>query len=87
MGGFPRIAQAKPALSRALVNPYYADGIGMAFYLVQKRWGRALLHLVAALRAGRWSWHFAGITRELRRPRMPEVPLASLCQGAAREAC
>jgi hypothetical protein len=37
----------------------------MAWHLVQTRWGRALLHLAAALRAGHWSWHLAGIMREL----------------------
>jgi hypothetical protein len=40
----------------------------MAAYMVQFWWGRALLHLAAALRAGHWSWHLAGIIRELRIP-------------------
>jgi len=39
--------------------------MAMASYLIQTRWGRALLHLAATLRAGHWSWHVAGIIREL----------------------
>ena len=37
----------------------------MALYLSQERWGRGCLHLVAALRAGHWGWHLAGIGREI----------------------
>ena len=51
----------------------------MALYLSQERWGRVCLHVVAALRAGRWGWHLAGIGREMERiwpythtrPRLP----------------
>ena len=38
----------------------------MALYLMQERWGRVCLHFGAALRAGHWSWHLAGIRREIR---------------------
>jgi len=38
--------------------------------MVQTRSGRALLHLAAALRAGHWSWHVAGIIREVGQARM-----------------
>ena len=37
----------------------------MALYLSQERWGRVCLHFLAALRAGHWRWHFAGIGREI----------------------
>ena len=37
----------------------------MALYLIQERWGRVCLHLVAALRAGHWRWHLAGMGREM----------------------
>ena len=59
----------------------------MAAYLVQMRWGRALLHLAAALRAGHWSWHLAGIIRELSEPRMRDIRRAKLCRGRAGEGC
>jgi hypothetical protein len=36
----------------------------MALYLSQERWGRVCLHVAAALRAGHWRWHLAGIGRE-----------------------
>jgi hypothetical protein len=36
--------------------------------MVQFWWGRALLHLAAALRAGHLNWHLAGIIRELSIP-------------------
>jgi hypothetical protein len=36
----------------------------MALYLIQERWGRVCLHFAAALRAGHWRWHLAGIGRE-----------------------
>ena len=39
----------------------------MALYLNQESWGRVRLHLVAALRAGHWGWHLAGIGREIER--------------------
>ena len=38
----------------------------MTLYLSQKRWGRMCLHLMAALRAGHWGWHLAGIRREVK---------------------
>jgi hypothetical protein len=41
------------------------EGKTMALYLIQARWGRVCLHLVAALRAGHWLWHLAGIGREM----------------------
>jgi hypothetical protein len=41
------------------------EGRIMALYLSQKRLGRVCLHLVAALRAGHWRWHLAGIGREI----------------------
>lgn len=59
----------------------------MASYLVQTRWGRALLHLAAALRAGHWSWHAAGIIRELSQPRMSDARQARLCRDRDGEAC
>ena len=37
----------------------------MTLYLIQERWGRVCLHFVAALRAGHWRWHLAGIGREI----------------------
>lgn len=37
----------------------------MTLYLSQKCWGRVCLHLIAALRAGHWGWHLAGIGREI----------------------
>jgi hypothetical protein len=37
----------------------------MALYLIQERWGRVCLHFAAALRAGHWRWHLAGIEREI----------------------
>jgi len=37
----------------------------MALYLIQEPWGRMCLHLMAALRAGHWRWHLAGIGREM----------------------
>jgi hypothetical protein len=42
------------------------EGKTMALYLMQERWGRVCLHFGAALRAGHWGWHFAGIGREIR---------------------
>jgi hypothetical protein len=41
----------------------------MALYLSQESWGRVCLHIVAALRAGHWRWHLAGIGREIERIR------------------
>ncbi|SPE61823.1 hypothetical protein SBV1_770021 [Verrucomicrobia bacterium] len=41
--------------------------------MVQTRSGRALLHLAAALRAGHWSWHVAGISREVGQARMSDA--------------
>jgi hypothetical protein len=38
----------------------------MSSYLSEEHWGRVCLHFVAALRGGHWSWHLAGIRRELR---------------------
>jgi hypothetical protein len=37
----------------------------MSLYLSQNGWGRSCLHLAAAMRAGHWRWHFAGIGREI----------------------
>ena len=37
----------------------------MTLYLSQRCWGRSCLHLAAALRTGHWTWHFAGIGREI----------------------
>jgi len=37
----------------------------MARYLSQERWGWVCLHVMAALRAGHWGWHLAGIGREI----------------------
>ena len=31
----------------------------------QERLGRMRLHLIAAVRAGHWGWHLAGIAREM----------------------
>jgi hypothetical protein len=42
----------------------------MSLYLSQKCWGRSCLHLAAAMRAGHWRWHFAGIGREIHFTRM-----------------
>jgi len=42
------------------------EGKIMALHLSQERWGRAWLHLVAALRSGHWRWHLAGMEREMR---------------------
>ena len=69
------------ALFWASVNPVKADGIGMTSYLIQTRWGHALLHLAAALRAGHWSWHLAGIIRELSELRTRDARQARLCHG------
>jgi len=40
----------------------------MTYYLSQKCWGRSCLHVMAAMRAGHWRWHLAGIRREVRFP-------------------
>jgi hypothetical protein len=45
----------------------------MAAYLVQTRWGRALLHLAAVLRGGHWSWHVDGILCELSQRHMSDI--------------
>jgi len=37
----------------------------MALHLSQEPLGRVCLHFVAALRAGHWGWHLAGIGREI----------------------
>jgi hypothetical protein len=42
----------------------------MSTYLSQKCWGRSCLHLAAAMRAGHWRWHCAGIGREIHFTRM-----------------
>jgi hypothetical protein len=42
----------------------------MSLNLSQKCWGRSCLHLAAAMRAGHWRWHFAGIGREMHFTRM-----------------
>jgi hypothetical protein len=41
----------------------------MSLYLSQNSWGRSCLHLAAAMRAGHWRWHFAGIGREIHFPK------------------
>jgi len=41
------------------------EGKTMKLYLSQTRWGRACLHMMAALHAGHWRWHLAGIGREM----------------------
>ena len=48
----------------------------MALYLIQERWGRVCLHFAAALRAGHWRWHLAGIGREIEciRPHASRAP-------------
>jgi hypothetical protein len=43
----------------------------MSLYLSQKCWGRSCLHLAAAMRAGHWRWHLAGIGREIHFARRP----------------
>ena len=43
----------------------------MKLYLCQRSWGRSCLHLMAALRAGHWRWHLAGIRREMPLSRTP----------------
>jgi hypothetical protein len=40
-------------------------GKAMKLYLSRRRCGRMCLHLMAALCAGHWRWHLAGIGREL----------------------
>jgi hypothetical protein len=75
------------AVSRASVNPDKAEGLGMASHFIQTRSGRALLHLAAALRAGHWSWHFAGIIRELGQSRMRGARAARLPRGREGEGC
>jgi hypothetical protein len=48
----------------------------MALYHSLNRWDRACLHFVAALRAGHWGWHLAGIRREIQlvRPQLRQAP-------------
>ena len=53
----------------------------MALYLSQERWGRVCLHLVAALRAGRWGWHLAGIGREIEFSWPQAHPVAATPKG------
>jgi hypothetical protein len=86
---FPLVAHMDrfAVVSRASVNPYKADNIGIAWHLVQTRWGRTLLHLAAALRAGHWRWHLAGIIRELREPRVRDARQASLWHGRHGAGC
>ncbi len=36
----------------------------LKLHLSQSGWGRSCLHLAAAMRAGHWRWHLAGIGRE-----------------------
>lgn len=40
----------------------------MMLYLSQRGWGRSCLHLAAAIRAGHWRVHLAGIRREIHLP-------------------
>jgi len=44
----------------------------MAYYLTQRRWGRACLHLAVAVRGGHWRWHLGFIRREM--PLVPRLP-------------
>lgn len=48
-----------------VTGPAAMQGTTMALYLSQECWGRVCLHFVAALRAGHWGWHLAGIGREI----------------------
>lgn len=59
-------AQVRMAAGVSGLSYCSAEGSVMASYLVQTRWGRALLRLAAASRNGHWSWPAAGIIRELR---------------------
>ena len=67
MGSF--LGRIIPAGAAALEAKAWAgaavEGKTMALYLSREWWGRACLHFVAALRAGHWSWHLAGIGREI----------------------
>lgn len=47
----------------------------MTLYLCQRGWGRSCLHVVAALRAGHWRSHLAGIRREIHFPQPRHVVL------------
>jgi len=53
----------------------------MARYLIQEWWGRVCLHLVAALRAGHWRWHLAGIGREFECLRLQPSWAAATAKG------
>jgi hypothetical protein len=41
------------------------EDVIMTRYLSKTRLGRVCLHVMAALRAGHWGWHLAGIEREI----------------------
>jgi hypothetical protein len=88
-GPFPLVAPPDRfgAVSQASVNPDKAEDLGMALYFIQTRSGRALLHLAAALRAGHWSWHVAGIIRELGQSRIRGAQPARLLHGREGEGC
>jgi hypothetical protein len=57
------------------------EGKSMAFYLSQERWGRVCLHFLAALRAGHWRWHLAGIEREIECIWPQAHPVAATAKG------
>ena len=57
------------------------EGKTMALYLSQERWGRVCLHFVAALRAGHWRWHLAGIGREIEFIWPRARPAAAIARG------
>jgi hypothetical protein len=53
----------------------------MTLYLSQSCWGRSCLHLVAALRAGRWRWHLAGMKRETQFAGLPRSRVSVIAGG------
>jgi len=66
---------------------YFGRQEAMAAYIVHTPSGRALLHLAAALRAGHWSWHVAGIIREVGQARMRHARQVRLPRGKDGEGC
>ena len=63
--GYPDNPAQRAPLGGLPIGQPAMKGKTMALYLSQERWGRVCLHFVAALRAGHWSWHLAGIEREM----------------------
>jgi hypothetical protein len=57
------------------------EGETMAGYLSQEHWGRVCLHCAAALRAGHWGWHLAGIKREMEWVRLKARWASALANG------